>query len=164
VEPKSRLSGSSGRATPSLSEALAQAEEQVKTLTADIVSMELANQHVFTPPPHDLLSHRTEKSALALRRLTGPVTLTPQPPDVGRPYFRVACKFDSLNLLVADGGSNLLRWWRRGELNPGPRGIRSAFVHVRSRITQAAGFEDSACGLAPESLGPAVGSTDEAQL
>ena len=92
----------------------------MKTLTADISSMELANQHVFTPPPrawivhriaelNDLLAQRTEKSALALRRLTGPVTLTPETPDVGRPYFRVACKFDSLNLLVADGGSNLLR-------------------------------------------------------
>jgi hypothetical protein len=31
----------------------------------------------------------------------------------------VSCNFDSLNLLaVADGGSNLLHWWRRRELNP----------------------------------------------
>jgi hypothetical protein len=43
----------------------------------------------------------------------------PEKPDVGRPYFRVACKFDALNLLqVADGGSNLLRWRRRRESNP----------------------------------------------
>jgi hypothetical protein len=35
-------------------------------------------------------------------------------PEVGRPYFRVRCKFDSLNLLqVADGGSNSLQWWTR---------------------------------------------------
>ena len=57
---------------------------------------------------NDLLSARTEESALALRRLTGPVTLTPEKPDVGRPYFRVNCKFDSLNLCVAEGSSNLL--------------------------------------------------------
>jgi len=25
------------------------------------------------------------------------------------------CKFDALNLLVEDGGSNLLHWWRRPE-------------------------------------------------
>jgi hypothetical protein len=71
----------SGRATPGLADALAQAEEQTKTLTAD----------VFTPPPRawiedrlrklrDVLGQRTELSALALRRLTGPVTLTPQKP------------------------------------------------------------------------------------
>lgn len=54
--------------------------------------------------------------------------------------------------------------WRRRESNPGPRGIQPAFVHVRSRIAQAAGFVDSASDLAPENLSLAVGSTDEAQL
>ena len=91
--------------------------------------MVAAQDHAFTPPPeawianrvrelNQLLVQRTEASALALRRLTGPVTLTPEKPEVGRPYFRVRCKFDSLNLLrVADGGSNLLQWWRRRESN-----------------------------------------------
>ena len=113
----------SGRATGALADALAQAEEQVKTLTADIASMETASEQVFTPPPkawiadrirklNELLGERTEGSALALRRLTGPVTLTPQKPEVGRPYFQVHCKFESLNLLqVAEGGSNSLHWW-----------------------------------------------------
>ena len=89
--------------------------------------MESAKDEVFTPPPkawiadrlrklNELLAERTERSALALRRLTGPVTLTPEKPEVGRPYFRVRCKFDSLNLLeVADGGSISLQWWRRRE-------------------------------------------------
>jgi site-specific DNA recombinase len=145
----------SGRATPALADALAQAEEQVKSLAADLASMESAKGHVFTPPPrawivdriqklNELLSQRTEQSALALRRLTGAVTLNPEKPDVGRPYFRVRCKFDGLNLLqVADGGSNSLQWWRRRELNPGPRRIQLTFVHVRSRITQATGFVNS---------------------
>lgn len=135
----------SGRATPGLADALAEAEEQVKRLTADVSSMESAKDHVFTPPPeawiadrlrtlNDVLEQRTEKSALALRRLTGPVTLTPESPEVGRPYFRASCRFDALNLLqVADGGSNSLLWWRRGESNPGPRSFRSTLVHVRSR-------------------------------
>jgi hypothetical protein len=32
---------------------------------------------------------------------TGPVTLNPEKPDVGRPYFRVSCKFDSLTSCLA---------------------------------------------------------------
>jgi hypothetical protein len=121
----------SGRATPALAQALEQAEERAKSLKADVASMESAKDHAFTPPPrawvehrisnlNELLSTRTEASALALRRVTGPVTLTPEKPEVGRPYFRVRCKFESLNLLVAGGGSNLSRWWRRRELNPVP--------------------------------------------
>ena len=119
----------SGRATQGLVEALSQAEEQVKTLSADVASMEAAKDHAFTPPPrawiadrvaklNDGLAQRTEKSAPALRRLTGAVTLTPEKPQVGRPYYRAACTFESLNLLIADGGSNLLHWWSRRELKP----------------------------------------------
>ncbi len=51
--------------------------------------------------------------ALALRRLTGAITLSPQKPEVGRPYYMARCKFDALDLLVEDGGSNLLHWWTR---------------------------------------------------
>jgi site-specific DNA recombinase len=131
-----------GRATPALADALSQAEEQVKTLKVDVASMESAQRDVFTPPPpawiadrvrqlNDLLSARTEKSALALRRLTGPVTLTPEKPNVGRPYFRVNCKFDSLNLCVAEESSNLSQWWRRRESNPGPE-ARNLYVYVHS--------------------------------
>lgn len=47
------------------------------------------------------------------------MTLTPERPQVGRPYFRVSCRVDSLNLLrVAEEGSNSLQWWRRRESNP----------------------------------------------
>jgi site-specific DNA recombinase len=140
-----------GRATAGLADALGEAEQQVKTLSADVQSMEAAKDHAFTPPPrawiHDrigklnhLLATRTEKSALALRRLTGAITLSPQKPEVGRPYYRASCKFDALNLLVEDGGSNLLHWWRRRESNPGPQGVRSAFVHVCSRSKPRDGF------------------------
>lgn len=84
----------SGRATAGLADALAEAEAQVKSLTADVASMESAKDHAFTPPPeawiadrlrklNKLLEQQTEKSALALRRLTGPVTLTPKQPEVG---------------------------------------------------------------------------------
>ncbi len=119
----------SGRATPALADALAQAEEQATSLKADVASMESAKDNVFTPPPrawienriqnlNELLARRTEASALALRRLTGPVILSPEKPEVGKPYFRVRCKFETLNLLIADGGSNSSHWWSRGESNP----------------------------------------------
>ena len=48
-----------------------------------------------------LLAARTEKSALALRRLTGAITLSPQKPEVGRPYV-ARCKFDALNPQVEE--------------------------------------------------------------
>lgn len=65
-----------GRATPGLADALSQAEEQVKTLSAGVSSMEAVKSHAFTPPPrawiadritrlNDLLAKRTEQSALA---------------------------------------------------------------------------------------------------
>ena len=125
-----------GRATPGLANALGQAEEKVKALTVDVASMESAKDHAFTPPPrawiegrvknlNELLAARTERSALALRRLTGSV-LTPKKPEVGRPYFQAVCKVDSLNLLIADGGSNLLEWWRRRESNRLLRMCRSS--------------------------------------
>jgi DNA replication protein DnaC len=80
-------------ATPTLADALSQAEDQVKSLSADIQSMEAAKDHATTPRldhrPHrqarHLLATRTEKSALALRRLTGAITLSPQKPKVARP-------------------------------------------------------------------------------
>ena len=119
----------SGRATPALADALAQAEQQVKELTLDVAGMDAAKDRAFTPPPkawivdrvaklQSLLAQRTEQSALALRRLTGPVTLTPEKPEVGRAYFRVHCKVDSLNLLVAEDGSNLLQLRRGRDSNP----------------------------------------------
>jgi site-specific DNA recombinase len=40
-----------GRATAGLADALGQAEQQVKTLSADVQSMEAAKDHAFTPPP-----------------------------------------------------------------------------------------------------------------
>jgi hypothetical protein len=62
--------------TPGLADALSQAEDKVKTLSADVSSMEAAKSHAFTPPPrawiadritrlNDLLAKRTEQSALA---------------------------------------------------------------------------------------------------
>jgi hypothetical protein len=166
----------SGRATAALADALAQAEAQVKTLTADVASMTSAADHAFTPPPkawiadrvkhlNDLLATRTEQSALALRRLTGSVTLQPEKPEVGRPCFRVRCKVNALNLLrVAEDSSNSFRWWRRRESNPGPQGIPSTLIHVRSRSNPRDGVGEFGHHLASEFSRPATtGATSQAQ-
>jgi hypothetical protein len=50
------------------------------------------------------------------RRLTESITLSPQKPEVGRPYYRASCRFDTLDLLVQEEGSNVTR---RSE-NPPP--------------------------------------------
>ena len=98
-------------------------------MTLDVAGMEAAKDRELTPPPkawivdrvaklRSLLAQRTEQSALALRRLTSPVTLTREKPGVGRAYFRVRCKVDSLNLLVAEAGSNLFQLRRGRDSNP----------------------------------------------
>ena len=99
-----------GRATSSLSNALESEEKKAKTLKLDVKSLESAKNHAFEPPPRewlqhrlndlkDLLEQRTEKSALTIRRLTGPITLTPKKPEVGREYYHAYCKFKSFSLL-----------------------------------------------------------------
>ncbi len=45
---------------------------------------------------------------------------------------------------VAKSSESEEKKWRRRESNPGPQGIRSTLIHVRSRITQATGLLDSA--------------------
>jgi hypothetical protein len=55
---------------------------------------------------------------------------------------RTRVRFPMGSVGVSRGQSNCLEW-RRRESNPGPQGIPSAFVHVRSRIAQPAGFLNS---------------------
>src|SRR5213080_4431079 len=84
---------------------------------------------MFEPPPmewiterlgrlQDLLERQTERSALLLRRVLGPVRLVPTRPDVGRPFYRAETALQALELLEPpEGGSNWSRQWRRGESN-----------------------------------------------
>jgi len=62
------------------------------------------------------------------------------------PYFRVSCSFESLNLLeVADGASNLIRWWRRRESK-----TTGAHLEVRNSI-KTARSADAASAIVPDS-------------
>jgi hypothetical protein len=65
-----------------------------------------------------------QQSALALRRLTGAITLSPQKPEVGRPYYMARCKFDALDLLVEGGSNSLVE----------ARGIEPRSARHRSRL------------------------------
>lgn len=132
-----------GRATLSITDALETEEKKSKSLKQDVESLESAKNQAFQPPPREWIEHclgdlkhlleqRTEKSALTLRRLTGPITLTPKKPQVGREYYHAQCKFKSFALLeeglalkkletetpekqqplsLWDNGSNSLMWW-----------------------------------------------------
>ena len=67
--------------------------------------------------------------------------MEPVVPEVGRPYYRAASTLDALAILEGDpddeppapAGSNALRKWRRGELNPRPDVIHCGF-YVRSLV------------------------------
>ena len=53
----------------------------------------------------------------------GPVTLKPTTPQIGKAYYQAETTLQIVELLHdPEGGSNWLRKWRRGELNPRPNG------------------------------------------
>ena len=69
-----------------------------------------------------VLERRTERSALLLRKLLGPIRMEPMTPDIGRSYYRALSDLDALAIVENDpdspdleSGSTALRWWRRRE-------------------------------------------------
>ena len=54
----------------------------------------------------ELLERQTERSALLLRQILGPVRLRPVNPQVGRPYYQAKTALQTIDLLVGpEGGS-----------------------------------------------------------
>ena len=85
----------------------------------------------------EVLERRTDRSALLLRSLLGQICLEPTRGHIGRPYYVARTSLDTLALLAPppdqhgpEGGSNSLRWWRRRESNPRPRGVQRARLRV----------------------------------
>jgi site-specific DNA recombinase len=121
-----------GKGTPALAEALRSAEGKISTLRAELTSLEETAADVFKTPPLEWLTERLEKvqeilereiapSALLLRRILGPIRLTPVTPEVGRPYYQAETALQTLTLIPdPEDGSNSLSWWRRWESNPRP--------------------------------------------
>ena len=96
---------------------------------------------MFSAPPREwlveriatiqtVLERRTERSALLLRKLLGPIRMEPVTPDIGRPYYRALSDLDVLAIVENDPdstdpepGSNSLQWWRRRESNSGRKSL-----------------------------------------
>lgn len=167
-----------GRGSKSVAGALEISEKKVHDLTGELSLLRQSQDKVFKAPPlpwieervatiQEVLERRTEKSALLLRKVLGKIKLEPVKPDVGRPYLLARSKLQSLALYEIsadekegergapspDEGSNSLRWWRRGELNPRPKtlysGLLRAFpvVWISSRGPRPAGFPEDHPGL-----------------
>ena len=129
-----------GKGTRALGQALEHAEQAAQALRNELSALDATVNAMFEPPPvewiaerlgrlQELLERQTERSALLLRRVLGPVRLVPTRPDVGRPYYQAETALRALELLEPpEGGSNWSRQWRRGESNPRPK------VHPRSPL------------------------------
>ncbi len=114
-----------GKATRALGDALAAAEHKVDDLQGEIAVLEASSDALFQAPPLEwvadrvrslrtLLERETDRSALLLRGVLGPIRLSPVVPEIGRPYYRADTTLQVLALLDdPEGGSNSLRQWRR---------------------------------------------------
>ena len=111
-----------GRGSQALAKALVETERRVESLTADVDGLRRSREKVFRTPPvewirdrlinlHEILEHRTAKSAQALRNILGPIRMELVTPDIGRPFYRAVTTLDALALTEsppagAEGGSN----------------------------------------------------------
>ena len=107
---------------------------------------------MFSAPPREwlveriatiqtVLERRTERSALLLRKLLGPIRMEPVTPDIGRPYYRALSDLDALAIVEnnpdsadPEPGSTALRWWRRRESNPRPKIRPRRSLHACPRL------------------------------
>jgi len=153
-----------GRGTRSITDALAASEGQVESLEAEIEILQRSSTESFQVPRRIWIEERirdfqqtlelnTSLSALILRKVLGPIRLEVVVPEVGHPYYIAHTKLDVVELLdprtrnfsadpndrrdPADrpqAGSNTLRLWRRGELNPRPKTAERWPLHAYSAI------------------------------
>lgn len=140
-----------GRGSRALAEALTVAERRAGQLRDELDLLERSRRNAFQCPPtawiqerlariQEMLEANTQRSALLLRKVLGPIRLEPTKGDIGRPYYRAHSTLDVLALLNAgsgsddpEPGSNTLREWRRGESNPRPEAVHRG-LYVRSRV------------------------------
>src|ERR1039457_3827994 len=75
----------------------------------------------------ELWDRKTDKSALLIRRLLGPIRLLPASTQSGHSYLMEETTLSVLPLIenepasqASEAASNALQWWRRGESNTLP--------------------------------------------
>ena len=128
-----------GRGSQALAKALVETELRVDALREELAGLQRSRDKVSQAPPAEWIEERltglrevfernTERAALALRKLLGPIELEPLKPDVGKPYYVARTTLDTLALTEPpsgpqnpEGGSTSLYWWRRRESNPRPK-------------------------------------------
>ena len=124
-----------GRGSRALADALTASEKRLEDFRVDLDGLRRSRHEVFSAPPREwlaermmtiqtVLERRTQRSALLLRKLLGPIRMEPVTPDIGRPYYRALSDLDVLAIVENDPdstdsepGSNSLQWWRRRESN-----------------------------------------------
>lgn len=154
-----------GRGSQALAKALVETERRVETLTDEVDGLRRSREKVFQVPPvdwikdrlenlHEVLSHRTARSAQTLRKLLGPIRLELVTPDIGRPFYRAVTTLDTLALMEppsrsgTQGGSNSLQQWRRL--------VQRRRISLLTRHSQPAlrPFRDRDCGAIRSTLRP----------
>jgi hypothetical protein len=155
-----------GRGSRALGDAISETERRIAALRSEVEFLNRGREIAFSTPPvawiekrveqlRELLEARTEKSALLLRRVLGPIRLTPEATVSGRRYLKAETTLKSLALMEiepasasAEAGSTALRWWRRGESNPRPKRPNVEILHAQSRLicltTSSSGLDDRA--------------------
>jgi site-specific DNA recombinase len=132
-----------GRGSKALALAVVATEKKADQLREEIDDMKRSRDAVFQAPPLAWIEHRvgqlkqvlegrTQRSALALRKLLGPIRLEPVTPDLGRPYYRAQTTLQTLSLMEdmpgsegSDPGSTSVRWWTWSGSNRRPRECHS---------------------------------------
>ena len=104
-------------------------EKKVDALHAEIDGMRQSQDKVFQAPPvewisdrvgqiDDLLQLNSGESALALRKLLGPIMLEPQIPENGKSYYIAQSSINTLAIIEPlpgitneNNGSTTVHWW-----------------------------------------------------
>ena len=123
-----------GRGNQTIGKALQTSEGRVQTLETEINGLRRSYDKVFQAPPQvwveeklsniqQLLAQKTGQSAIALRKLLGPIAFEPTCPDIGKPYYVVNAKLNALaitapltDLVCAYKGVDSYLWWTQTQL------------------------------------------------
>ena len=132
-----------GNASRTLNQALLESEKKVDHLESELDGLRQARDKAFRAPTvewiecklskfNNLLELNTGESALALRKILGPIKLEAQYPHAGKPYYLAHSSIDALALTeplpgekIFDNGSNSFHWWARKDSNLRPMDYES---------------------------------------
>jgi hypothetical protein len=88
-----------------------------------------------------VLRGQTEKSALLLREILGPLRLEPATGETEKPFYRAKTALDAIALVetplprsAEEEGSSALREWRRRDSNSDPRTLYEGVYRLSRRL------------------------------